>query len=112
MIDQLIKEFDEGLLALDCEKSIYTMLKDLTNDIESDEQLNELIDKQKELQLIILNFERMKKPGFVKKYKEELEVVDLTLLKNEKLMKLKELYQLVELDKQLIKNELKLLNLE
>ena len=112
MINKLIEDFDNGLKNIDLTNCIYKEYEELCINIEQDEELLNLIALQKELQFIILNFEKMDKQNFVDMNKKNLDQVDRKLLVDKRIIRLRELNLLIELDKKLIMDEINKLKLE
>ncbi len=100
-------EFDQEFGQIPFTETIYAEYNQLLKNIETDQDLKKLMDRQKEIQLIIMNLTRLRKKDFVEKYKEELDEIDIKIDMNPKLIRLKQLKYQIELEQDYLKNKIK-----
>ncbi len=106
-LDSLIMEFDQGFGQIPFTETIYAEYNQLLKDLECDEDLRRLMDRQKEIQLIIMNLTSLRKKDFVEKYKQELDEIDLAIDTNSKIIRINQLKYQIELEQDYLKNKIK-----
>ncbi len=105
-LDKLITEFDQEFDQIPFNNSIYDEYNQLLFTVENDQLLREKMNRQKELQLIIMNLTRLRQKEFITIYKKELDEIDLFLDTNSKLLELNRLKYQIELEQDFIKNKI------
>ena len=101
--DKLIKDFEE----LKKTDNIYSEFSKLVKEVENDETLNTLKEKQKQLQKKLINMDKLELDNFINKTKQELINLDLEINSDPRIIRLNELRQIIELENEMIKRELK-----
>lgn len=105
-LDKLIREFDQGFDQIPFTGTIYDDYKLLLITIKNDKQLNQQMERQKELQKIIMNLTPLRQKALVDAYKRELDQIDFQIDTNEKLIELQQIKYQLELEQDYIKKKI------
>ncbi len=105
-LDILIREFDQDFDQIPFTGTIYEDYQQLLIAIKNDKQLKQQIERQKELQKIIMNLTPLRQQALVDAYKCELDQIDLQIDTNEKLIELQQIKYQLELEQDYIKKKI------